>query len=51
MVGTLDVINKSLFEFRDDMDTARKAAVFETRLNSVEFNQDRNNEIFWDKID
>ena len=32
MIADMEIINKSLKEFRDDMDNARKAATFETRL-------------------
>jgi predicted transcriptional regulator len=39
MLAEMEIINKSLKEFRDDMDNARKAATFETRLLQVELLQ------------
>jgi hypothetical protein len=39
MLAEMEIINKSLKEFRDDMDNARKAATFETRLMQVELLQ------------
>jgi hypothetical protein len=39
MLAEMEIINKSLKEFRDDMDNARKAATFETRLVQVELLQ------------
>lgn len=39
MLAEMEIINKSLKEFRDDTDNARKAATFETRLLQVEMLQ------------